>query len=275
MFPQHCQIVPDDPTPEQAFASSSTTVTVSVQAFTPILGTLLLSSNPLVGGAARFAVVDLLARMRRADDKEAGTFRRPVLEHPGHIVHPWELAQSDDDDDDQDAIFIGLFGNHERQLFTQEILQQVVIGMARLDDDLPSDVPQSPRQSSIHSPLHHDHRDSSPRSTNDNPYFPPLASPSAPWPAPPTPPSPRSSTTGNQFSPGTEFPPLDPNAIARARSPSRLSSESSVWNHSSPAMEPDWCVICALLFTRAHIPPGMRWARTKLMSKPLSDASRA
>ena len=38
---------------------------ISVQSFTPILGTLLLSTNPHVGVPARFAVVELLKRIRK------------------------------------------------------------------------------------------------------------------------------------------------------------------------------------------------------------------
>lgn len=168
---QHCQVIPDELNAEETHASSSTTVTVSVQAFTPILGTLLLSPNPLVGGAARFAVVDLLSRMKRADDRERdlhGAFREhldlptsaPMLpaaavaaastpssprerhasqasstHTPREPLHPWEIVPADDDDvEDKVPLILGLFGRTERALFTQEILQQVVIGMGRLDD---------------------------------------------------------------------------------------------------------------------------------------------
>jgi serine/threonine-protein phosphatase 4 regulatory subunit 1 len=55
----------------------------------------------MVGGAARFAVVDVLARIREADAREAGGF--------------------------------GYFGREERRLFEREVLYQVVIGMGRLD----------------------------------------------------------------------------------------------------------------------------------------------
>ncbi|KAJ2966054.1 hypothetical protein NUW54_g13919 [Trametes sanguinea] len=43
---------------------------ISVQAFTPLLGTLLLSPHTLVSGPARYAVVELLRRLRRADQVE-------------------------------------------------------------------------------------------------------------------------------------------------------------------------------------------------------------
>lgn len=61
----------------------------------------------MVGGPARYAVVEVLSRMRKADE--------------------WE---------DQDDHSSGLFGRNERKLFQDEILQQVVIGMGKLDADV-------------------------------------------------------------------------------------------------------------------------------------------
>ncbi|TFY57879.1 hypothetical protein EVG20_g8369, partial [Dentipellis fragilis] len=75
-----------------------------VQAFTPILGTLLLSTSPPVGAAARSAVVDILRRVREA------------------VPHSPESASEPP-----------LFGYDQRQLLEHEILQQVVIGIGRLD----------------------------------------------------------------------------------------------------------------------------------------------
>ena len=204
---QHCQIVPDDSQPAQGFASSSTTVTISVQAFTPILGTLLLSSNPLVGGAARFAVVDLLSRMKKADDRQLGANSTRHHQHlPGDILHPWEIPAAncnDDDDDDDDKLRnIGLFRGEERAMFTQEILQQVVIGMGRLDVDFapPEEIPVAEGVAPAIKP-----------DEDYNPYFPPFPPPMY-YPAqsfhdvspsqlrPP-------SSAQNAYSPGTEFPP--------------------------------------------------------------------
>ena len=99
--------------------------TISVQAFTPILGTLLLSSNLLVGGAARYAVVHLLSRMKRADDLNAGDPTTPIYLSA-------EICQ----DEDETEWVTGLFGRNERDMFRTEILQQVVIGMGRLDMDV-------------------------------------------------------------------------------------------------------------------------------------------
>lgn len=121
---QHCQVIPDDsPDAMEGFASTSTTATISVQVFTPILATLLLSSNPLIIGAARFAVVDLLTRMSRADERESGL--------PTTSISP---NADDDDEEIETAYAVGLFKHDEREMFRQEILQSVVIGMGKLGD---------------------------------------------------------------------------------------------------------------------------------------------
>ena len=197
---QHCQIIPDDLKPEEAYASSSTTVTISVQAFTPILGTLLLSFNPLVGGAARYAVVDLLSRMKKADDRERGAFCHHPHRSPGQMIHPWEIAKNNREEDDHEEapLTTGMFGQRERAMFTQEILQQVVIGMGRLDVDY------EPEEATVEQP--------STQVDRSNPYFPPAASPetsAVPTRVP--------NVSSNALSPGTEFPALP------ERSPPQLS----------------------------------------------------
>jgi serine/threonine-protein phosphatase 4 regulatory subunit 1 len=101
---------------EEIEDAPATPIALSVQAFTPILGTLLLSSNAMVSGPARHTVVDLLARLRTAGEAEAagGT---------------------------PDA----MFGAHERRLLEDELLEQVVIGMGRLDYAYAAEhVPDSP-----------------------------------------------------------------------------------------------------------------------------------
>ncbi|KAI0748296.1 hypothetical protein C8Q80DRAFT_1219502 [Daedaleopsis nitida] len=113
---------------------------VSVQAFTPILGTLLLSPNGIVGGSARYAVVELLRRLRRADQREG---RSP--DGTNELV---EVTQTVDEtrassptpsqteyEESEDKLEIGLFQSHERRLFERELVWQVVIGMGRLDLD--------------------------------------------------------------------------------------------------------------------------------------------
>ncbi|KAJ7273605.1 armadillo-type protein, partial [Mycena haematopus] len=113
-FFTHCQVIPDDLSLEETVYSSSTS-TISVQAFTPILGTLLLNSK--VGGAARYVVVNILTRMRKLNDWESGSAASPTSE----------------DEESAEDIPVGLFGREERLMFEQELLQQVVIGMGRLD----------------------------------------------------------------------------------------------------------------------------------------------
>jgi serine/threonine-protein phosphatase 4 regulatory subunit 1 len=99
---------------------SSSDPSISVQAFTPILVTLLLSPNPQIGGPARFAVVELLQRIKRADVREEQQL--PLLE------------PSDTD------LPTGLFGRIERSLFENELLWQVVVGIGKLDEEEEMDV---------------------------------------------------------------------------------------------------------------------------------------
>ena len=198
--------------PEEAYASTSTTVTISVQAFTPILGTLLLSSNPLVGGAARFAVVDLLSRINKVDKKEIGPFYHHHPDTPPHVFHPWEINHENDDDfEDDDFLDIGLFGTQERAMFMEEVLQQVVIGMGRLDVGEEENIDPIEKQPSLKT-RETDKLNSYFPSMSTN--FPPTSSFSFdPWS------SSASSTDSaslrslnmgpiNNVSPGTEFPPL-------------------------------------------------------------------
>lgn len=104
----------DDSIPQQwSSESESEGVTlISVQAFTPILGTLLLSPNGLVGGTARQAIVEVLRKIRMADEREG------------------QGAGSQDVEGEEAT---GLFGSVERKIFQEEMLHQVVIGMGRLD----------------------------------------------------------------------------------------------------------------------------------------------
>jgi len=145
---QQCHLV-EEPSdlPNADFASepqSNDGVTlISVQAFTPILATLLLSSNGVVSGSARFAIVELLARIHKADD----------------------LGDQDADDPSY-----GLFGRIERSLFEEEVIQQLVIGMGRLesgeDENDTDDVWYTPAVE-VPQPDH-----PLPSDSSVNPYFP-------------------------------------------------------------------------------------------------------
>ncbi|KAJ7632513.1 armadillo-type protein [Roridomyces roridus] len=132
-FFTNCQVIPDDLGVEETVYSPHDRVEISVQAFTPILGTLLLSPNSKVGGAAKYVVVNILSRMRTLDRREAGI----LVSSPSPLLSPSAVdADSDDEQDPVQDIPIGLFGREERLMFEQELLQQVVIGMGRLDLDI-------------------------------------------------------------------------------------------------------------------------------------------
>lgn len=141
-FITHCRLVEDDGNGAEFAAHSSGDQTeISVQAFTPILGTLLLSPNGLVGGPARVAVVELLNRVRRADARERRQSDQPGASQVGaEQAHrsaagdnAAETSIDPQDEEEQDYSPTGLFGSVERRLFEREMVQQVVIGMGRLD----------------------------------------------------------------------------------------------------------------------------------------------
>ncbi|TBU65648.1 ARM repeat-containing protein [Dichomitus squalens] len=112
---------------------------VPVQAFTPILGTLLLSPNGIVGGSARYAVVELLRRLRRADEREQPSEAESETAeslHPQQPSRPVSPALSQASyQDSAESLDLGLFQENERRLFERELVYQVVIGMGRLDMD--------------------------------------------------------------------------------------------------------------------------------------------
>ncbi|KAG1877876.1 armadillo-type protein [Suillus subalutaceus] len=145
-FFTHCHLVEEPSDPSNADYSqpqSDDQVTlISVQAFTPILATLLLSSNGVVSGSTRSAIVELLARIHKADDLG---------------------------DQHADVLSYGLFGRHERMLFEEEVIQQLVIGMGRLepgeDETDPDEVWYTPA-------LEVPQPDPLPSNSPVNPYFP-------------------------------------------------------------------------------------------------------
>ncbi|KAI6103478.1 armadillo-type protein [Pisolithus sp. B1] len=137
---------------------------MSVQAFTPILGTLLLSPNGMVSGPTRCTVVELLGRMKKADAADEGVERD---------------ASADD---------CGLFGKSQRKLFADEILQQIVIGIGRLDLPVEEEVVDVWYDASARTPAMEMPGQASTSAAVDqlydpavNPYFPvPPPSPSSP-----------------------------------------------------------------------------------------------
>ena len=76
--------------------------------------------------------------MKKVDDIEMGLY--------GDLSDADGQGGADFDPDDDIQPFVGLFRRDERLMFRQEILQQVVIGMGRLDVDLleTDDIHQSP-----------------------------------------------------------------------------------------------------------------------------------
>ncbi|KAI0673048.1 hypothetical protein C8Q78DRAFT_970689 [Trametes maxima] len=114
---------------------------ISVQAFTPLLGTLLLSPNGIVGGSARYAVVELLRRLRRADqreDEERASLSASLDDlltnsHDTMRASSPTPSQAAEEQDANESADVGLFQRGERRLFEHELVYQVVIGMGRLD----------------------------------------------------------------------------------------------------------------------------------------------
>lgn len=174
---QHCQAISGSPDAMEGFASTSTMATIPVQDFTPILATLLLSSNPQIVGSARFAVVDLLTRMSKADERESGVSSAPSTEE-------------EEESDGENAYAVGLFKAEERDMLRQEILHSVVIGMGRLGDEAeeqwagsPMHVRESSGENQFSSMSIQSHSPSAParpQSPAVNPYFPVTPPPAKP-----------------------------------------------------------------------------------------------
>ncbi|KAA1474907.1 ARM repeat-containing protein [Dentipellis sp. KUC8613] len=162
-----------------------------VQAFTPILGTLLLSTSPPVGAAARSAVVDILRRVREAI---------PLSPDPP------------------------LFGYDQRQLLEHEILQQVVIGIGRLD--IPDeacdlvDRPDSPMLTELDEPADQD-----------------MSSPTR---APPPPPSTSASSSARASPPPDLLPPSRTDSHISSSSSSAPSSFTSSLSSTPDLASPDF-----------------------------------
>ncbi|KAK0450758.1 hypothetical protein EV421DRAFT_1178039 [Armillaria borealis] len=146
-FLTHCQVVSTLDHPINSYPNQSTSI--SVHAFTPILGRLLLSPNVLVGSSAKCVVVKLLQRIREADgleDMMQGTENHQTelgIPIPGIGVSPqidnWAAGSSFVPKASlNEDLTIGLFGRSERVLFEQEILWGLVAGLDRLflDGDL-------------------------------------------------------------------------------------------------------------------------------------------
>lgn len=243
---QHCQLIPDGLEGLESFASTSSTVTIPVEAFTPILGTLLLGTSEKVITPARFAILDMLSRMRRADARETGVGRVPSSSSSQANI-AFLSNNLIEDDDESPCPATGLFKMEERGMFRQELLHSVIIGMSRLDmDDEPMDVdepsPQANTEAKPGSGTSHSNRPS-PSSQQENPYFPSLShssnstrsASSTPPASPPTGQKSRNETRTSSFSPVHS--PTSPNTSPRPPAPPRRSpppSPGSEWPEEKP-----------------------------------------
>lgn len=171
-----------------------------------------------------------MSRINKADTE--GIIRPFYPDTPQHILQPWEITRhdhhNDDDFEDDDSLVTGLFGTQERAMFMQEILQQVVIGMGRLDVGLEENIDPIDKQPSLRS-----------KDTDRvNPYFPSISANFSstsppnfhPWSSSASsrstesmPLHSRNISPINNLSPGTEFPP-SLSSTSPSRSPVSLDS---------------------------------------------------
>ncbi|KAK7693654.1 hypothetical protein QCA50_003223 [Cerrena zonata] len=164
-----------------------------------MLGTLLLSTNALVGGPTRFAVVELLKRVRQAEENEALeqqssdaslTQQDTPPAKPLSVSSPSQTSGSDSNDDDDESTHYttGLLGEVERRLFEREMIQQVIIGMGRLDIELAEELNGADVEDSLHNEVDMStsnsfwsHLEATPRATEPSdsyfPIVPPVAEP--------------------------------------------------------------------------------------------------
>jgi len=219
---QHCQLIQDDLDNPGSYASTSTMTTISVQAFNETLAHLLLGTSEKVVNPTRFAILDLLARIRRADAQESGNLTTPSptsKRSQGNIAF---LSNNLVEDDDHDTpLYVGLFKKDERTMFRQELLYTLVIGLSRMDIDDFEPEEMVPADTSLQVTL----------STNghpDNPYFPPT--PKSTSPASSKSSSPTDSTSGRKSSPHSTS--RSPPASKGSRSPPP--SPGSEWPEELP-----------------------------------------
>ncbi|KAL0947025.1 hypothetical protein HGRIS_013168 [Hohenbuehelia grisea] len=261
-FFTHCQLVSEDikaleyhqPTPAPV-------TTICVTAFTPILGTLLLSPNSSVGSPARQAVVDILLRIYRADEKEG-------LVPPIPLEPQYGLPQDDDDDEllSGDDLVIGLFSRTQRQMFASELICQVVIGMGRLDvkeEEEPADIDARAydyESWSAATPSANDHPSiaceshapgsgtyveevDEERKNNFNPYFPSFPAPS-PIDSSPSDSTPSSTASTSSSSPSSTVESIDmhdgvSNGSSSTVSPPEMATDDSPPSSSSKERQPE------------------------------------
>ena len=174
-----------------------------------------------------------MSRINKVDRRGIDPFYHHGPDTP-HVFHPWEITHSDHENDndfeDDDSFVIGLFGTQERAMFMQEVLQQIVIGMGRLDIGVEGNIDPVDEQ-----PKARDTDGINPYFSSVSANFPSTSSSTFhPWSS--SPPS-RSSESaclrsrnmgpGPNVSPGTEFPP-SLSSTSCSRSPTGLDSTIDV-----------------------------------------------
>ncbi|KAF9792766.1 armadillo-type protein [Thelephora terrestris] len=218
---------------------NSDALPISVQAFTPILGTLLLCVNGNVGSNTRNAIVGILRRIKRLDDMEDGLDRPSVVDKGGGTnipTDPWMVGFDDP------VLTPGPFERRQRRLFEDELLRQVVIGMARLD--MQEEEPQLPQGTPYYDALQPPtpYYDQTPyydalqspevlinsTSTRDS-YFPSVVENSTPRPAPT---QPQLTCNSPQSTSDDSTPELSPSGLAPSAS-STSGSNSTAYPDSS------------------------------------------
>lgn len=99
---------------------------ISVQTFTPLIGSLLMSQSAVVCESAKAAIVGILARLR---GKELPTYDPWPQRHVAVGEQKTYLAQTG-----IHVHEITTLTEHEKKVVENELVQAIVIGMARLDE---------------------------------------------------------------------------------------------------------------------------------------------
>ncbi|KIY64231.1 hypothetical protein CYLTODRAFT_107745 [Cylindrobasidium torrendii FP15055 ss-10] len=121
-FLTHCQIG-EQFSPEV----SQSPPAIPVDAFTTILGGLVLSPNYMVGSSAKGIVVDLLNRLHNSDAMEE--------EHSAYqLAHPYDHSSADVVQATGQPIPMGHFDREKRHAFERELLDNLVLGLENISD---------------------------------------------------------------------------------------------------------------------------------------------
>lgn len=106
------------------------------QTFTPLFGTLILSSNGNVSETARCSITTVLERIKKVDDKDTlarGHPVRPSLPPENLWKHPVQDYAMDDPEPQEEELHVGVFGPEERTRVKHEIFAAIIVALGRLD----------------------------------------------------------------------------------------------------------------------------------------------